>query len=771
MLDVLYEAMITGSVSSFEALQSERILIAKAKGMALEKIEKPDAEEMPLEEYVAQAERIARLRDRAEDSAVELAEDVTASFIAHEFNKAVAEGRYGDVIQAMDDLSARIEDNVASHFVELQPPARLEEFAVDDEGRVMLHVLYDAIITGGVTPFERLQADRILEAEAKTSRVPTGPALKQAFKDPPIFPLETGWDSTATIVAELLPDHSVKVFYDTYIGATKPKFSRELGTLYRHFGEHAVFHGMILDPDALVVVKLYDQGEAMVPVPAIKLIDFFNQQKHDTLEKIKSVAILGATIGVGGVGAGGILGWADTITFAISAGSLFVNAYRKEIAKTRLGRLFLEAWDVAEGIAEYYNWARLGVDGLRLVHAKVSPAFERWRQEAPTSLSSAERQTIAKAQQHTEAWLDGVKKAESAEAVKYVEAHPPKKVEGEPGSRHAEIEGGHQVKEVSGGLGCKLYSGVGTDLPCPPEFQRAEPPKPAEPASPTVEPTEAARRAEKAKPEPHAEPSTGAEPTRAGEPAEPVRPPERPPGQEGAPHGAPPSSAAPRTLDDLRQQAVPLSAERDRLASRLDSTEHRVQDLREKIDEVARRREKAGLPPKPAEAFETELKELEAKAADQLRELELAKGKLAEVESEIQKLAPPAPSRPTPRQSEIDVGRDLGPKFKEQQSYFDGEEVPYGTEGSVRPDWVATDGSVSVEVKNYDVSETVHGLIDNVASQATYRAKHLPIGMRQKVVIDIRGQVVEVTQRNAIIQGIVDKSRGVIRPEDIKFKE
>ena len=33
MLDVLYKAMITGNVSSFEALQSERILIAKAKGM------------------------------------------------------------------------------------------------------------------------------------------------------------------------------------------------------------------------------------------------------------------------------------------------------------------------------------------------------------------------------------------------------------------------------------------------------------------------------------------------------------------------------------------------------------------------------------------------------------------------------------------------------------------------------------------------------------------------------------------------------------------
>ncbi|MEP6637632.1 MAG: hypothetical protein ABJB97_12985, partial [Acidobacteriota bacterium] len=196
-----------------------------------------------------------------------------------------------------------------------------------------------------------------------------------------------------------------------------------------------------------------------------------------------------------------------------------------------------------------------------------------------------------------------------------------------------------------------------------------------------------------------------------------------------------------------------------------------VQDLRERIDEVERVRAERRLPPKRADALEESLKKAEKEAADQLGKLEQAEGKLAEVESEIQKLTPPDPSRPTWRKSEIDVGSDLGPKFKEQQSYLNHDPVPAGTEGSVRPDWAATDGSVSVEVKNYDLSENINGVINNVSSQAIYRTEHLPVGMRQKVVIDIRGQVVAVEKQNAIVEGIVRKSKGAIRPEDIRFKE
>ena len=485
MLDVLYNAMMTGNVTQFETLQSDRILYANWKWMPSEVL------------------RTAQLRDpEVEASLAERPVDLEASKIAQDLNDDVAKNHYRDVILKFSELDSFIEDNVASHLMVLQSPDKLEKFAGNKEGRAMLDVLYAALITGRVTGFERLQTERILAAEAKTIRVPTGAALTKAINDPAIFPLATGWSSTATIVAELLPNGKVKVFYDTYTGAKQPKFRRELETLLRHYGESAVFNGIILEPDELVVVKLYDQGEVIVPVPAIELIDFFNQQKEDTLGKIRTVSYLGATVGLGGIGAGGILGWADTITFAISTASLFVNAYRDVIAKTANGRRFLEAWDFAEQFAEYYNWGRLGFDGLRLIHGKVSPAFGSWRQETPTGLNSVERETIAKAQQQTEAWLDAVKKAESAEAAKYLEAHPPKKIEGKAGHRHADIEGGHAVEEVSGGLGCELYSPGGTPVRCPHEFEHTEPSKTEEPVKPPKGaekpvPTEKSRLSEK----------------------------------------------------------------------------------------------------------------------------------------------------------------------------------------------------------------------------------------------------------------------------------
>ena len=126
--------------------------------------------------------------------------------------------------------------------------------------------------------------------------------------------------------------------------------------------------------------------------------------------------------------------------------------------------------------------------------------------------------------------------------------------------------------------------------------------------------------------------------------------------------------------------------------------------------------------------------------------------------------------RPSPRESEIAVGSDLGAGHTPQVSYKDGQQVPYGTPGSVRPDFVAEDGTLSFEVKNYNVATNSSGLINNVAQQAIQRATNLPEGMQQQVVIDVRGQTVTPQQEDAIIKGIVSKSGGAISPDAIEFK-
>jgi hypothetical protein len=127
-------------------------------------------------------------------------------------------------------------------------------------------------------------------------------------------------------------------------------------------------------------------------------------------------------------------------------------------------------------------------------------------------------------------------------------------------------------------------------------------------------------------------------------------------------------------------------------------------------------------------------------------------------------------TRPGWRQSENDVGSDLGSSARPQVSYKGGVEVPNGTPGSVRPDLVATDGSASFEVKNYNIATNSSGLINNVAQQAIQRADNLPTGMEQQIVIDVRGQTVTDAQKVSIIQGIVQKSNGIISPTSIRFK-
>ena len=114
-------------------------------------------------------------------------------------------------------------------------------------------------------------------------------------------------------------------------------------------------------------------------------------------------------------------------------------------------------------------------------------------------------------------------------------------------------------------------------------------------------------------------------------------------------------------------------------------------------------------------------------------------------------------SRPTWRQSELDVGKDYE-GYDAQKSFINREEVPYGTKGSVRPEFYKN--GHSVEVKNYNV-ETSSGrnsLINNVSSQIKKRLTNLPEGTEQTVVIDVRGQDYNLEILRDIKNKIIEKS-------------
>jgi len=122
--------------------------------------------------------------------------------------------------------------------------------------------------------------------------------------------------------------------------------------------------------------------------------------------------------------------------------------------------------------------------------------------------------------------------------------------------------------------------------------------------------------------------------------------------------------------------------------------------------------------------------------------------------------------RPTWRQSELDAVNDF-PNYSTQKSFIDGKEVPYGTKGSVRPDFY-TNGS-SIDIKNYNVTTSSgrSNLASNIEKQYLQRLDNLPAGTNQSVMIDIRGQNVSDEALESLYNNIMKRTNNGV---DITFK-
>lgn len=73
------------------------------------------------------------------------------------------------------------------------------------------------------------------------------------------------------------------------------------------------------------------------------------------------------------------------------------------------------------------------------------------------------------------------------------------------------------------------------------------------------------------------------------------------------------------------------------------------------------------------------------------------------------------------------------------------------------------------DVKNYDVASAkgCYRLVQDVLAQATRRSPNLPPGMRQGIVVDIRGQTISQRLLDRLVDRIVKQSGGTIGPQNI----
>jgi len=98
------------------------------------------------------------------------------------------------------------------------------------------------------------------------------------------------------------------------------------------------------------------------------------------------------------------------------------------------------------------------------------------------------------------------------------------------------------------------------------------------------------------------------------------------------------------------------------------------------------------------------------------------------------------PKVPTARDSERYALWKYG--GSEQKSYVNGKEVLYGVGGSARPDVVFKKGNrkVAGEVKNYDLENSFPSMLRTLRTQIDHRNLHLPKGMSQRIMLDVRGR-------------------------------
>jgi hypothetical protein len=336
---------------------------------------------------------------------------------------------YAYVMSVFEKLPDDWEDNVAALFTEKLDPL-LDSIAASSHGRAMLTVLYEAMITGDVSTFEREQSERILSAKARQMKPEDFiKAEKRDWRGNPtqIFPVRfmrvtPGYDD-APLMAKLTSDGKVWVNYPNRVKDSR-LFAAEVRTLR---GGTFLSEGQTLNPNEIVGIKDYEQ-ETIETIyrPALALIDYSNRVKHSTVGKIVQVSIAAATFGLSAPAAGAKeagkwavrLAWADRIANYIQVVSFFVGENRDWLIHNLgwAGRKLVEASEIADSAVAIYGLGRLGHAGFKIA-SDLRAATKAAREEAAklTELSGADLKKLENIDAETEKLARELEEAQAAQ--------------------------------------------------------------------------------------------------------------------------------------------------------------------------------------------------------------------------------------------------------------------------------------------------------------------------------------------------------------------
>jgi hypothetical protein len=259
------------------------------------------------------------------------------------------------VEQVFDGLSFTQRDDVAAAFVRkgARTPAMLSAVSRAPRGLGLLSRLYDELTSGAFTEAE--EAEDLMRIITLRARRGDPDAI-----DPSrllVFPFELGGPTNPNgggMRASVTRDGQIRVELLTRF-FTNERYRAERETLPVNV---FLSGGIVLPPDRVVAVRLYDARRQVVVKPALFLVELSNQTTVATIMSIASVAGLALAVTGGAALTGRALMFARVAT-AYEAGSILINDHRGWILEEfPESEPYLRAWDVLGGLMGVWGVAQ-----------------------------------------------------------------------------------------------------------------------------------------------------------------------------------------------------------------------------------------------------------------------------------------------------------------------------------------------------------------------------------------------------------------------------
>jgi hypothetical protein len=343
------------------------------------------------------------------------------------------QGSIDTVESALDELWDTNRDDVAAALVNAAIDEQLEAIARTDAGRKLFLRLFDHLTSGYMDEAEATAAERLMSA--RIQQIDPNEFI-EAPEHATVIPFSgIGWTKFSSASLSVKRTEHGKIRVRSHMKAEHWDKAQHLPGIAMLVGD-----GVEMDPDTIVGIYNYDEGEKISYVPAMYLLQLSNMEATKVHAMMGEAAITGLSIGMSGAAAGGArvatsaapsrsavcaargltaLKWADRGATVMDVASTLINDHRGLILKHggEDGAQLLKHWATIERIVGAYGKLRGGL-ALRQTALALRSTLKQWRarRAALKELSAKEAAALDSVVAQTEKSLEEIDAAQRPSA-------------------------------------------------------------------------------------------------------------------------------------------------------------------------------------------------------------------------------------------------------------------------------------------------------------------------------------------------------------------